>query len=196
MATELVIKINGDLKNYEKALEEAQAKTAGLESGLADLAKISAVAFAGLVAEIGLSVKAFASQQDATNRLTQALQNQGIYSDQLLEKYRNIASAVQDKTGLDDDAVVRAQATIQALIGQAQVTDKLTFAIADLAEAKHIDLQSTAELIGKGIQGHVMALGKLGIEIDEHLTKEQRTAEILKQVEQRFGGLLKLPIKV
>jgi hypothetical protein len=188
VATELVIKINGDIKSYEKALEDAQERTASLEQGLAKLAKISAVAFAGLVAEIGLSVKAFASQQDATNRLSQALQNQGIYTDKLVDSYRDVASEVQKKTGMDDDQIVRAQATIQALIGQTQVTSQLTFAIADLAEAKGIDLQSSAELIGKGIQGHTTALGKLGIQIDEHLSKEQRTAEILKQVEQRFGG--------
>jgi hypothetical protein len=186
---DLVIKVNGDIKGFKDALDQAEAKSESLRDQLGDISKVAGVAFAALTAEIGLSVKAFASQQEATNRLSNSLQNQGIYTDALVEKYRAFASAVQEKAGLDDDEVVKAQATIQALIGQTQVTEKMTFAIADLAEAKHLDLESSAELIGKGIAGHTMALGKLGIEIDSHLNKEQRTAEILKQVELRFGGM-------
>jgi hypothetical protein len=185
---ELVIKISGDIKDYQSALESAQEKTEDLENALGKIGKVSAVAFAALTAEILVSAKAFSESQAAANKLTQALQNQGIYSNKLQESYAKFAETIQDKTGIDDDALIAAQATIQALIGQTKVTEPLTQAIADLSVAKGIDLNTTAELIGKGIQGHTTALQKLGIQIDEHLDKEQRTKAIIEQVTQRFGG--------
>jgi hypothetical protein len=185
---DLVIKINGDVKNYKTALAEAEKSTEALESSLSQISKISAIAFAGLTGEILLSTKAFGESQAASNKLTQALQNQGIYSADLTEEYKKRAAALQELTGIDDDSIVAAQASLQAMIGQAKITDELTQSIVDLSAAKGIDLDTTAELIGKGIQGQTGSLQKLGIVIDEHLDKEERTARIIELVTQKFGG--------
>jgi hypothetical protein len=185
---DLVIRINGDVKNFQDALDEAQEKTAELEDGLASVAKISGVAFAALTAEVGLSVAAFAESQKAARELTTAMQNQGIYSKELEDAYREQASELQKLTGVDDDAIVSATALLQAMVGQTRVSKELSLATLDLAAAKGLDLKSATELIGKGIDGQTGALKKLGIEIDEHLSKQERTDEIIKQVTQRFGG--------
>lgn len=185
---DLTIKINGDLKNYQEALGEAQDKTEALSSQLESLSITAGIAFAAFTAEIYESVKAFAEGQAATNSLSQALQDQGIYSDQLVDKYKKQGEELQKLTGIDNDAITKAQALLQASLGNIEISDDLTKAILDLSAAKHMDLQSTTELIGKGIEGHTMALKKLGIEVDDNVDKQTRIAQIIDSVTLKFGG--------
>lgn len=185
---DVVIKINGDVKNFSDALEKAKKQTEDLSEGLTSIAKISGVAFAALTAEIGVAVKAFAESEAAGRKLTVALQNQGIYSKKLEQDYKDQAGALQDLTGVDDDAIIASQALLQSMLGQTPVTQELSQAILDLSAAKDIDLQSATQLIGRGIEGQTTALKKLGIEVDDHVSKEERTAQILDQVTQKFGG--------
>lgn len=187
-SNELVIKINGDIKNFQSALEAVQKKTEDLSDALSDTAKTAAVAFAALTAEVGLSVHAYKESEKATDTLTQSLQNQGIYSKELVESYQKQASALQQLTGVSDESVISAQASIQAYLGQIPVTNELTMAIANLAAGKNMDLQTTAELIGKGINGHAMALKKLGIDIDDSASKQEKLAEIIQKVTDKYGG--------
>ena len=123
---ELLIKINADAQNAKKAFDDVKDKTEELEDQLSKVAKVSAVAFAAFTAEVYASVKAFEASEQATRQLTNALQNQGIYSKQLVDDYREIASEIQRKTGLDDDQVVAAQATIQTF--RANKSHKRTYA--------------------------------------------------------------------
>ncbi len=186
--SELVIKINGDIKNFKEALDQAGKATEDLSGALSTTAKVSGVAFAVLTAEIGLAVKAYGESEAASRKLSQALQNQGVYSQELSDKYKEYASQVQKVTGLDDDAVVAAQAALQAKIGNIKITQDLTMAIADLAENQKISLDSAAEFIGKGINGQTAAMKKLGIEVDAHVSAQERMGQIVAGVTQQMGG--------
>jgi len=185
---ELVIRISGDIKNYEDAIAKAEKETGALSETLSSVAQKSAIAFAALTAEIGLSVAAYRESELVTNKLTAALQAQGIFSDRLVKNYQDQATELQNLTGLSDEAIISAQTSIQAYLGQTEVTQELTTAIADLSAAKGIDLQSTAELIGKGINGQTAALKKAGIEIDDNLSKQERLAQIIEKVTAAYGG--------
>lgn len=55
--TELVIKINGDIKGYEKALKSVTAETKELQDQLNTIAKTGAIAFAGFATAIVLAAK-------------------------------------------------------------------------------------------------------------------------------------------
>jgi hypothetical protein len=188
VANELVIKVSGDVKNLKDKLDELGKSTEELRGQLEGAAKAAGIAFAAFTAEIGLAVNAYAESQQAANRLSASLRAQGLDVGKLTDEYKKQASAIQDLAGYDDDAVIAAQAAMQALIGQTEITSDLTLAMANLAAAKDMDLTSTAELIGKGISGHTMALKKLGIEIDDNLDKEGRMAAIIEQVNQKFHG--------
>lgn len=185
---DLVIRISGDIKNYEEAMDKAAQETEGLNDTLSSVAAKSALAFAALTAEIGLSVAAYKESEEVVNKLNNALQNQGIFSEELSEAYQQQATDLQRLTGISDEAVVAAQATLQAYLGQIEVTPQLTQAIADLAEMKDMDLQATAELIGKGINGQTAALKKAGIAIDENATKQERLGEVIEKITGLYGG--------
>lgn len=185
---DLIIRISGNIDDFDKALDQAQGKTEGLSNKLETIAKASAVAFAALTGEVVLATKAFGESQEIQNRLVTAMQNQGVYTKALEKKYDDLASSLQDLTGHDDDAIKSAMAVAQSMIGQQEVTQDLTQSILDLAAGKKMDLEASAELISKGINGQTTALKKAGIEIDENLSKQERMAKIIEIVTQKYGG--------
>lgn len=184
--SDIVIRISGNIDDFDKALDDISGKTEGLEEKLSTIAKTSAIAFAALTAEVGFSVKAFASQEEASNRLTQALANQGIYSKALFENYRSQADALQTLTGIDDDAIVSGQALLQGYMGETKITKELTKAVVDLSVAKGIDLQSAFEAVGKSIGTSTNALAKQGIEIDASASKQEKLAAVITGINSKY----------
>lgn len=185
---DLLIKISAETKEFEDAVSDIKSQTSSLETQLAGIAKVSGVAFAGLVASAGLAIHAYADAEKSTRELVNSLQNQGIASDELVAKYKDLADEVQKKTGIDDDAIVKGQSIIQSFLGQKEVSAELTGALADLSE-KTGSVDSAAEILGRAIAGNTRGLKQFGITVDDNLDKNERLAEIIKQVELRFGGL-------
>lgn len=185
---DLLIKISAETKEFEDAVDEIKGKTSSLEGQLNSIAKVSGVAFAGLIASAGLAIHAYADAEKSTRELVNSLQNQGIASDQLIAKYRGLAEEVQKKTGIDDDAIIKGQAIIQSYIGQTEITGELTSALADLSERTG-SVDEAAKILGLAIAGNTRGLKQFHIEIADGLDKNERMAEILRQLNLRMGGL-------
>lgn len=189
MSEDLLIKINADAKNAQKAFDDIKSKTEDLENQLATVATISGIAFAALTAEVYLADQAFREAQKSSIQLTNALQNQGIYTVENVKAYREYADAVQTATGIDNDAVISAQAIAQTYLGQTKITQELTNAIADLGAYMGGDLNSAAEKIAKTIGTGTNAFAKMGLEMQEGLTEGERYAAVLEFVKTKAGGL-------
>lgn len=186
---DLLIKINADAKNAEKAFNDIRSQTEDLENQLTTVATISAAAFAAFTAEIFFSVKAFEEASASAVQLTTALQNQGIFTRKLVDDYKAYADAVQAQTGIDNDAVIKAQAIAQTYLGQTKITKELTFAIADLGASMGGDLNAAAEKIGRTIGTTTNAFAKQGLQMDETATTAEKTARVLEYVSGKAGGL-------
>lgn len=188
MSNDLLIKINADAANATKAFDDLRDKTSDLEDNLKTAALVSGAAFAALTAEVYFSVKAFEDGQKASIELTNALQNQGIYTDELKNKYGEYAEAVSKKTGIDDDQITKAQGIAQSFLGQTQVTEELTNAIADLGAKMGGDLQGAAEKIGRTIGTGTNAFARQGLVIDATSTAAERYSKVLDFVQAKAGG--------
>ena len=186
--TSLLIKLNADAKNATKAFDDIKKQSKDLTATLSTVGTVSAVAFAASSAAIGYAVAQFNEAREQADALTLALQNQGIYTKELSEEYDKLADDISKKNGVDDDAIKGALATGQAFLGQQQITEGLTQAVVDLAAKQKIDLNSAFELVGKGVQGNTVGLKKLGIQLADNLTQEERTVAIQEQIAQKFGG--------
>lgn len=184
---DLVIRINGDAKQFTAELEKIEKQTEDLSGQLGTLAQVATVAFAALVAEATLAIRAFAESEKASNDLSLALANNGLASKKLADNYKNQAKELQKLTGVDDDAIVSGQALLQNMIGQTQISKEMSAAAVDLG-AKLGDTSQGFEVLGQAINGRTKGLKSLGIEIDENLTREQRTIQILQKVTQAYGG--------
>ena len=133
-------------------------------------------------------VEAYREQEEATNRLSQAMVNQGMYTTELRKKYEEQAEALQKVTQFSDDQIISAQAQLQANIGQKEISEKLTRATLDLAAAKGIDLASAAEIMGKAISNNTSMLTRYGIQAENSSDKSERMANVIDAVNKKFGG--------
>jgi len=188
VSDDLLIKISADTKDVKQAYDDVKAKTEDLEGALSEIAKVSGVAFAALSAQVAVSVKAFSDANNASLELSNALQNQGIYTDQLKESYKAYAEEVSAVTGISTTQITQAQAVAQTYLGQVPVTKQLTQAIADLAQAQGISLPSAAEQLGKAIGTGTGMLLRQGLQISATSTEAQRYAQVLDFVNGKYGG--------
>lgn len=189
MANELLIKINADAKNAEKKFDDIRAQTEDLESQLNKVALAGAIGFAALTAEVFIADAAFREAQRSAIELTTALQNQGIYTKELVQDYGDYADAVQKATGIDNDAITAAQAVAQTYLGQTKITQELTNAIADLGTKMGGDFNGAAEKIARTIGTGTNAFARQGLVISETATQQERYAKVLEFVQLKSGGL-------
>lgn len=133
-------------------------------------------------------VEAYAESEAATNKLSQAMINQGVYTTELRKKYEEQAAALQRVTTYQDDQIVNSQAILQSFVGQREVSEELTLATLNLAAAKKMDLATASELVGKSIQNGTELLKRQGIQIEDSSDKATRMANIIRGLNGEFGG--------
>lgn len=188
MGKELVIRISGDVEDYKAALKRVEKETEALDEALTKVSVASGVAFAALTAGVYKSVEALNVEARSLVEVNQALQNQGLYTDALAKSYRDVAEAIESKTGVDADAISSAQATAQTIIGRTALTEALTRATVDFAVQTKTAMPAAFEVVARGIQGNVRGLQAYGIHIEEGLTKQERYARIVEILRQRYDG--------
>src|SRR5690606_16796265 len=79
-------------------------------------------------------------------------------------------------------------ASLQAYLGQTEITRELMEATLNLASAKKIDLAAAAELVGKSIGTSTNALARQGIEIDTNATKSEKLAQVVGALNDKYAG--------
>lgn len=185
--TELVIKINGDIKNFTDALDKAKSSTEDLEDSLKTTAEVSGVAFAALTAAIGVTVSKYAEHESAVRSLTLALQNQGLYSKELLDNYNDQAEAISKLTGIDKDSIAAGQTRLQQIIGQVPITKELTQAMVELS-TRTGSVEGAAQLLGRAIETSTTSLKRQGVVVIDSVDKQTRLERIIAAVNTQLGG--------
>lgn len=134
-------------------------------------------------------VKAAIEEENAINRLNNALQLSGQYSEGASRDMLKFAAEMQKTTVFSDDAIINNAALIQSL-GRLS-TDGLqraTRAAADLAALLHIDLTQASQMVGKAAEGNVLAFKKAGFQLEEGADKAKTFEKALQAIESRAGG--------
>lgn len=193
---DLLIKNN----SLSAALDEASKKAGGLGGALETALGV----FGGGLALKGLqllgdgigevvdfakeSIHAFSEQEDALNRLGQALRASGEYSDHAMDDFNNFAAALQ-KTSIYGDEVIINQLALAKSFGATNKEAKaLVQAAVNLSATFGGDIETNMEKLGKTVNG---TLGKLAQFIPElkNLTKEQLAAGGAADViNKKFSG--------
>jgi len=135
-----------------------------------------------------LALKSWREQELASNQLAQAMVQQGVYTTELKGKYDEMAASLQKVTTFGDEQIQAAQATLQAFVGQREVTQELVQATLDLAAAKGMDLDTASQLVGKSIASETNALQRYGIEVQMSKDKTQQLANVIEALNGKFGG--------
>lgn len=181
-------------REVAKFQKSAAKSLGGIESSFGSLKKL-AVAAVGVFASAKIvgfledCVDASAESQVAFNKLTTAMQLAGQYSSGAAQEMADYAKQIQATTTFEDDAVIAAQAHIETLARlDKDGLKKATQATVDLAAAMGIDLSSASDLVAKAANGNTAALGRMGIQVQKGSTNAQTLANVLKSLNDRFGG--------
>jgi hypothetical protein len=151
---------------------------------------IAAAAVAALI-KIGKDcVDSFLEAEKATAKLTGAIAATGQAGNISVKAIEALASALQKTTIYSDEATVSAAAMLQQLGGLTERGLKMAIPVVqDLAAAMGMDLETAATLVGKAIAGNTGALSRYGIEVKEGATKSETFTNVLKGLNEKFGGM-------
>ncbi len=128
------------------------------------------------------------SGEVATTKLTQALQNQGLYSNELVKDIQEYAAARQEATGIDDDATIAiaGQLTAMGLRGQA-LKDAIT-ATQDLSTLMDGDMNGAVRVVADAFSGNTGMLSRYIKGLDETDIKQRGLVSIVEQLNTAIGG--------
>lgn len=188
--SDVTLKIGANANQASAELNKLENDVKGIGDafkGLLELGALTAV-FTKLTDVIGTTIGAFSEADSISNKLNQSLVNQGIYSAELRGRYDELANSIQKKTKFDDDSTKAGIAVAQGFLGQIEITEELTTAVADLAEAQGMDLQSAFALVGKSIGGPTNQLARYGVQIDKSKTKAEQMEQAVRNLNAAFGG--------
>jgi hypothetical protein len=128
-------------------------------------------------------------QQDAMQALSQVLARTGRLTGNTAKEFEAFAGQLQTTSKFTDDQAISAGKLLANLTNlNGEGLQKATQASADLAAAMGIDLETAARLVGKSINGQTDSLKKYGIEVKAGSNDAENFANVLKVVNERFGG--------
>jgi len=196
---ELYYKIGAKEAGLNKAIDTANAKTQSLTKSVtasaASFAKAAipilsvSAAIAGVAAVSKQSMEAFKVQEAAERKLDAALKATGQYAVSTAGDLKAFAGAMQAVTQYGDEETIPMMANLISVGGATKEEVKaLTPAIMDMASALDMDLNNAANLVAKTIGSSTNALSRYGIQIDMSGTKQEKLAELVANLNGKFGG--------
>lgn len=163
------------------ALDDTFTKIGFRLNGITSLFSILSSSFGGLIRESNAGELAAA-------KLTQALQNQGQFSQELVDDLKAFAAARQEAAAIDDDATVSIIGQLSALGLQGQALKDATVSVQDLATLMDGDMQGALRLVADAFQGNTQGLKRMKIEIDEADLKARGATAVIEALTKAVGG--------
>lgn len=128
-------------------------------------------------------------EETALTRLANALALSGHYSRAAMADVTAFTGEMEKQTGVADDVVASNLATLASLTKlDTEGLKKAEKAALDMSVAMGVDLNTAVSMVGKGINGHTEAFGKMGIKIQEGGTKAENLANILQALSGTTGS--------
>lgn len=119
--------------------------------------------------------------------LAAAIETTGRGTADAADRFKQYASALQQKTVYDDESIKSTQALlIQMTRLSNEGIDRATRGSIGLASVLGIDLKSAALLVAKAMEGNFAALSRYGLKVTETLSLEEKRNELLAQLDQFY----------
>ncbi len=193
MANEIKTEIILDLQDYKTELKgaEVRAGKSGKKAGKAfgknverrigksasfiskkflALGSVIAGAFAGRIA-----INAAVAQEQSLAKLNAALLATGEFSQQTSKEFQDLATSLQQATGVGDEIILQGAALAQTFTQNAEQTKELTKAALDFSKAADLNFTEAIRRLGRATKGTVDDVAKFDKRI-LNLTKSQLEA--------------------
>jgi hypothetical protein len=118
------------------------------------------------------------------------LANSGKFSAEASKDFQDFAQSLQEVGVVGAGDIVSASTALVS-IGRlsGESLKQATRASLDFAAGLQIDVSTAFDLVSKAAAGNTGALSRYGIVVDKNLPSSQRFADVLRQINDRFGGL-------
>jgi hypothetical protein len=196
--------IKADISDFKNKISDAKKATEGFRDGISTIGKEAAIftgiATTALIAFGKQSVDASNEAEAAQAQLEHAVINVTHATKDQLKATEDLATALQDKGVLDDDAIKMGLAQLSTFGLSNTAVRKLGGSLADLAvnqfgvHASGEQLSDTANMIAKALNGQFGVLEKSGIrftELQQNIIKTGTEMEKVKAINEGFAQNLK-----
>lgn len=169
---------------------QAAAAKAGLDDIASSLAGIGAAAF-GLVSLKSIFtniVTDSAALQSQMIDLGASVKRAGYDWDQARPFVEDFTSRLQQQKGVIDDY---SRESLQLAIDYTKdlaTAESLVESAADLAAAKHMELSTATDLLGRAFIGHTETLARYGLKVKEGASDLETFRNLQREIDDRFGG--------
>jgi hypothetical protein len=184
----LSLKILGDAKDAQKALDDTSTSAGKLQSGVTSAAVPAAAALAGLAAA-GISAAQAAAEDEASQaQLALALKNSTGASKAQVAQTEDWISKTSKATAVADDELRPALATLARATGDVEESQKAMGVALDVSAATGKDTQSVSEALAKAYAGNTASLGKLVPGMDKAILASGDMDAIMGELARTTGG--------
>lgn len=172
-----------NLKQNQNDLGTSASKSSAIFTRLSTI--IAGAFSVGAIINFGkAAVQAWDEQEKANTKLLVALKG----NEEIQRRLITQANQMQQTTLYSDEEIINAQAMLASLTKDEETIRKLTPLVADLAQAKGMDLASAADLVAKSVGSSTNALKRQGIEIEGAVGSSERLESAITNLTKAFGG--------
>jgi hypothetical protein len=202
-ADKAAVKFSGSLTKSLSPIKKAATETSNaISSGFGDAFSTltKGVAIGNLVSTgilgIAGSVKSFVTgsvaaaeqQEDAINRLSQALRTSGDFSQAAVDDFENFASTLQRASKFGDEVVLGQLAIAKSFGATNEQAKELVQAAANLSATFGGSLEERVQQLGKSLTGTVGRLGQFIPELKSLTQNQLEAGNAIDIVNKKFAG--------
>lgn len=171
-----------------KIKESGSAALGNIKDGLVSIAKVAAAAGAAIIGAVGVSIGKFKEQEEAVNRLNQAMVNNGDFTSAASKDLQKFASDLQSVSTFGDETIISMLSLAKSFGVSNEEAKKMIEASANLAAGTGMSLESAVKNLGKTFAGLTGELGE-SIPALRNLTAEElKSGAAIDLVASKFKG--------
>ena len=193
----LKLSLLADVQKFLSGMDQAGDSTKGLNSKIGGYSKKMAKAFLGVATAVGAmsiaigvdAVKAVAEDEVSQKKFQETLKNTaGVVDSSVLASINGYIERMQFASGFSDNQLRDSLGRLTRSTGNVSEAQDLTNLSMDIARGTGKNLEDVALALAKAYDGNEGALKRLGIPLDENITKTGNFKDITDELGRLFGG--------
>ncbi|MBP5531722.1 MAG: hypothetical protein J6Y54_06825, partial [Lentisphaeria bacterium] len=175
-----------DDHDYRRTLSGLEGASRSTFKNIASMAA-QFLSLYSVYAGIKVATEKFYAQQDAIESVRASLRNLGAEYIGATARFQKFAAEIQKKTKFGDEYVLGAMSSGLRLGINPEDIENVTKSAIGLTAKLGVDLPTAMKLLARANAGHTEMLSRMGLQIDESLSKEEKFQHVLKAGADAFG---------
>ncbi len=182
-ANQILIKINGDGKDFQQSLSKSDKSMSSFATKAKSYGPMVGAAFAAAaVGFVAMSIKWAAAEEVVSKQTAELLKSQGVMWADVSGEFDAYMKQLERLTAYNDtDLQMAFNSMISAGMSYTEAMGSMN-TVTSMAFSLNSDLGSMAQLVGKAYNGQTAALSRYGIVLEKGLSQSEGFAALQKHV--------------